>query len=229
MPVRRHRSRQVDPVHQPPAQQRRQRVGIVRQNNLRHLRLRIAHGPRRQHVVSHIFSTSFRIKPKVPLGTCCAFAPTLQRPRSPEQRASPDAPASSTPPSSAPSRHYANAATSTPRRQTPACHLPQAGSAARKYTVIQSGPPTLHCPGSFATRSHAQQIAPHPTPAPPACAGKHRHIPDCNYVSLPTLTDHSRAPARCNIRSIRTPAAPAPEAAPPPPPTQRETKKKDKP
>ena len=43
MTVRGHGGGQVNPVHEASAEQRSQRISVVGQNNLRHLRLRIAH------------------------------------------------------------------------------------------------------------------------------------------------------------------------------------------
>src|SRR5258706_660311 len=53
MTVSRHRTREIDPVHKPTAQQRSQRVRIIRQNDLSHLRLRIPHRPRHHHLLVH--------------------------------------------------------------------------------------------------------------------------------------------------------------------------------
>src|SRR5256885_16381570 len=56
-PVRRletrsaHAPRHIDPVHQPPTQQRIERIGVVGKNNLRHLRLRFAHWTRASWIV----------------------------------------------------------------------------------------------------------------------------------------------------------------------------------
>ena len=48
-----HRAGHIDPMHEPAAQQRVQGVGVVGQNNLSHLRLRIAHGAGRRSMVTH--------------------------------------------------------------------------------------------------------------------------------------------------------------------------------
>ena len=50
VPVRRQRASYIDQVHQPSAQQVTQRVGIVWQDNFRHLRLRFMHRSRLQDV-----------------------------------------------------------------------------------------------------------------------------------------------------------------------------------
>src|SRR5208283_536475 len=45
MAVSSHSARQINPVHEPSAEKSVEGIGIVRQNNLGHLRDRIAHGP----------------------------------------------------------------------------------------------------------------------------------------------------------------------------------------
>jgi hypothetical protein len=50
VPVCRHGTRQIDPVHQASAEQSAQRIRVVGQNQFRHLELGFAHGTRRQHI-----------------------------------------------------------------------------------------------------------------------------------------------------------------------------------
>ena len=51
MTMRRHGAGHINPVHQSSAEQGPKRVGVVRQNNLGHLRLRITDGPRHHQVI----------------------------------------------------------------------------------------------------------------------------------------------------------------------------------
>ena len=58
VPVSRHGAGEINPVHQPAAKEGAQGVGIIRQHNLCHLRLRISHGTGDQRMFAHSFSWS---------------------------------------------------------------------------------------------------------------------------------------------------------------------------
>ena len=58
-----HRPNQIDKVHQPPAQQVAERVRVIRQNQFRHLRLRLSDGAHRKRGKIHSYAL-LRVKPE---------------------------------------------------------------------------------------------------------------------------------------------------------------------